>query len=136
MAIGVRRFYYEFGEKAAYVTVNGVRYAIPRADAWSDQTRSGNAAAPWGKSMSIPLRDEMKGSGKFCGVKTARLALNPDRPTYHTAVRRATYYPADHVTFTAVSRKKPRAGGSAHGKTGRVGRGKVGVGGMRTKSHS
>ena len=135
MAIEVKDPNYELGEKATYVTVNGVKYAVVRADAWFDQIGSGNAPAPCGKSLSVPLVDVIKGSGKFYGVKTVKLALKPVHPAYHAAVHRATYYPADQVTFTAVSRKKLRPGSSAHSKTGRVGRGKVGVGGMRTKSH-
>ncbi|WP_061151590.1 hypothetical protein [Caballeronia arvi] len=68
-------------------------------------------------------------------MKTVKRALNLDHPAYHAAVYRTTYYPADQVTFTAVDRKKLRPGRSAHGKTGRVGRGKLRVGGTRTKSH-
>ncbi|TDN70062.1 hypothetical protein [Paraburkholderia sp. BL10I2N1] len=136
MAVDVEDPKCKLGEKATYVTINGVEYANVRAAAWFDQTGSGNAATPRGKLLSIPLRDVMKGSRKFCGVKTVKLALNPDHPACHAAVHRATYYPADHVTFTAVSRKKPRPGSSAQSKTGRVGRGKVGVGGMRTRSHT
>ena len=136
MAIEAKDPDYELGEKATYVTVNGAKYAIARADTWLDQIGAGNAAAPGGKALSLPLEDVIKGSGKFYGVKTVKLALNPDHPAYHAAVHRATHYPADQVTFTAVSRKKLRPGSSAHSKTDRVGRGKVGVGGMRTKSHS
>ena len=132
MAIEVKDPNYELGEKATYVTVNDVKYAVVRADAWFDQIGSGNAPAPCGKSLSVQLGDVIKGSGKFYGVKTVKLALNPVHPAYHAAVHRATYYPADQVTFTAVSRKKLRPSSSAHSKTGR---GKVGVGGMRTKSH-
>ncbi|CAE6906905.1 hypothetical protein [Paraburkholderia domus] len=132
MAIEVKDPNYELGEKATYVTVNGVKYAVVCADAWFDQIGSGNAPAPCGKSLSVPLGDVIKGSGKFYGVKTVKLALNPVHPAYHAAVHRATYYPADQVTFTAGSRKKLRPGSSAHSKTGR---GKVGVGGMRTRSH-
>ena len=136
MAIDVKDPNYELGEKATYVTVNGVKYAIVRADAWFDQIGAGNAPASGGKALSLPLGDVTRGSGKFYGVKTVKLALNPDLPAWHAAVHRATYYPADQVTVTAVSRKKLRPGSSAHSRTDRVGRGKVGVGGMRTKSHS
>ncbi|SKD04805.1 hypothetical protein [Paraburkholderia hospita] len=127
---------YELGEKATYVTVDGVKHAIVRADTWFDQIGTENAPAPGGKALLLPLGHVIKGSGKFYGVKTVKLALNPDHPAYHAAVHRATYYPADQVTFTAGSRNKLHPGSSAHSKTDRVGRGKVGVGGMRTKSHS
>jgi hypothetical protein len=136
MAIEVKDPNYELGEKATSVTVNGVTFAIVRADAWFDQIGAENSPAPSGKALSLPLGDVTRGSGKFYGVKTVKLALNPDHRAYHAAVHRATYYPADQVTFTAISRKKLRPGSSAHSKTARVGRGKVGVGGMRTKSHS
>jgi hypothetical protein len=124
------------GEKATYVTVNGVKSAIVRADAWFDQIGAENSPAAGGKAMSLPLADGTWGSGKFYGVKTVKLALNTDHRAYHAAVHRATYYPADQVTFTAVSRKKLRPASSARSKTDRVGRGKVGVGGMRTNLHS
>lgn len=136
MAINVKDPNYKLGEKATYVTVNGVKYAIVRADAWFDQIGAENAPAPGGKALALALGDVTKRHGEFYGVKTVKLALNPDHPAYHAAVHRATYYPADQVTFTGVSRKKPRPGSSAHSRTDRVGRGKVGVGGMRTKSHS
>ncbi|MFL9937243.1 hypothetical protein P0D88_52045 [Paraburkholderia sp. RL18-103-BIB-C] len=136
MAIDVKDPNYKLGEKATYVTVSGVRYAIVRADAWFDQIGAENAPAPGGKALSLPLGDVTEGRGKFYGVKTVKLALSPDRSGYHVAVHRATYYPADQATFTGVSRKKLRPGSSAHSRTDRVGRGKVGVGGMRTRSHS
>ena len=48
MAIEVKDPNYELGEKATYVTVNGVKYAVVRADAWFDQIGSGNApCAVW-----------------------------------------------------------------------------------------
>ena len=97
---------YELGEKATYVTVNGVKHAIVRADTWFDQIGTENAPAPGGKALLLPLGHVIKGSGKFYGVKTVKLALNPDHPAYHAAVHRATYYPADQVTFTAGSRNK------------------------------
>ncbi|WP_246217576.1 hypothetical protein [Paraburkholderia panacisoli] len=133
MAIDVKDPNYKLGEKATYVAVDGVKYAIVRADAWFDQAE--NAPAPGSKALSLPLGDVTRGRGKFYGVKTVKLAINPDHPAYHAAVHRVTYYPADQVTFTGVSRKKLRSGSSTHSRTDRVGRGKVGVGGMRTKSH-
>lgn len=74
--------------------------------------------------------------GEFYGVNIVKLAINPDHPAYHAAVHRMTYYPADQVMFSGVSRKKLRPGSSAHSRTDRVGRGKVGVGGMRAKAHN
>jgi hypothetical protein len=136
MAIDVNDSNYAFGAKVPYRTVNGVKYAIVRADAWFDRIGAANAPAPRGKSLSAPLRDGIKGRRRFNCAKTVKLALNPDPAAYHAAVHRATYYPADQVTFTTVSRKKPRPGSSARNKAGRAGRGKVGVGGMRTRSHS
>jgi hypothetical protein len=136
MAIDVKASNYELGKTVTYVTVNGVKHAIARADAWFEQIGSGNAPAPRGKSLSVRLRDVIKSGGKSYGVQAVKLALNPDHRACHAAVNRVTHYPADQPTFTAVSRKKPRPGISSHGKTGRAGRGKVGVGGMRTRSHS
>ncbi|AUT75789.1 hypothetical protein [Paraburkholderia hospita] len=137
MEIEARDPSYELSEKATYVTVNGVKYAIVCADTWFDEIGVENAPAPGGKALSRPLGHVIKGSGKFYVVKTVKLVLNPDHLAYHAAPHRATYYPADQVTFTAVSRNKVRPGSSAHSKTDRVvGRGKVGVGGMRTESHS
>jgi hypothetical protein len=81
---------YELGEKATYVTVNGVKHAIVRADTWFDQIGTENAPAPGGKALLLPLGHVIKGSGKFYGVKTVKLALNPDHPAYHAAVHRAT----------------------------------------------
>jgi hypothetical protein len=133
MAIEVTNPHYAPGEKATYVTVNGVKYAIVRADAWFDPIGVANAPAPGGKSLSVSLGNILKGRGKFYGRKAVELSLNPNHPAYCSAVHRATYYPADQVTLTAVSRKKLRPGSSARRKTGR---GKVGVGGMRTMSHS
>ena len=136
MAIVVKDPNLALGGKVTYVTGNGVRFAMMRAAASFDRVGSGTAPAPRCKSLSIPSPDVRKGRGKFYGVETVKFALNPDHPVCHAVAHRATYYPADHVTFTAVSRKKPRPGSSAHGKTGHVGRGKVGVGGTRTRSHS
>ncbi|BCG04085.1 hypothetical protein PPGU19_086530 (plasmid) [Paraburkholderia sp. PGU19] len=133
MAIDVKAPIYELGKTVTYVTVNGVKHAIVRADAWFEQIGSGNAPAPRRKSLSVRLRDVIKSGGKSCGVQAVKLALNQDHRACHAAVNRVTHYPADQPTFTAVSRKKPRPGISSHGKTGR---GKVGVGGMRTRSHS
>ncbi|BFG81212.1 hypothetical protein PTKU46_92460 [Paraburkholderia terrae] len=136
MAIDVKSSNYELGKTVTYVTVNGVTHAVVRADAWFEQIGSGNAPAPRGKSLSVRLRDVIKNGGKSYGVLAVKLALNPDHRACHAAVNRVTHYPADQPTFTAVSRKKPRPGILSHGETGHTGRGKVGVGGMRTRSHS
>ncbi|MEX3937134.1 hypothetical protein AB4Y32_36270 [Paraburkholderia phymatum] len=121
------------GGKARYVTVNGARFVIVRADVWFDQSGSQNAPVPHDNQLSVLLGNLLKGSGKFYGVKSVKLALKRHPPVCRSAAHRATYYPADHVTLTAASRKKPRAGRPAPRK---IGRGKVGVGGMRTRSHS
>ena len=76
MAIEAKDPSNEVDEKAAYVTVNGVEYAIVRAETWFDQIGAENAPAPGGKALSLPLGDVIKGSGKFYRVKTFKLALN------------------------------------------------------------
>ncbi|SAL85756.1 hypothetical protein AWB74_07425 [Caballeronia arvi] len=65
MAIEVKDSNLELDEKATYVTVNGVEYAVVRADAWFDQIGVGTAPTPGGKSLSIPLGDVIKRSGNF-----------------------------------------------------------------------
>ncbi|HEX7907769.1 MAG TPA: hypothetical protein VF534_06720 [Paraburkholderia sp.] len=136
MAIDVKDPNYRLGEKATYVTVNCVKYAIVRADARFDQIGAGNIPAPDRKALALALRDATRRRREFYGVKIVKCAINPDRPAYHAAVNRTTYYPADQVMFSGVSRKKLRPGSSAHSRTDRVERDKVGVGGMRTKAHN
>ncbi|SIT45592.1 conserved hypothetical protein [Paraburkholderia piptadeniae] len=133
MAIEVKGPNYALSAKATYVTVNGAGFAILRANAWFDQSGSWSAPAPHDNPLSVLLGNPVKGSGKFYGVKTAKHAFKQHPPVCHSAVHRATYYPADQVTLTVASRKKLRAESPAPRKTGR---GKVGVGGMRTRSHN
>lgn len=54
--------------------------------------------------------------------------IDPGHPAYQAALHRTTRYPAEHVTLTASSRKRPRPC-VPHRK---VGRGKVGIGGKRS----
>ena len=147
------------GGRVTYVVADGVRYAIPRADDYESMIEaarllssepnaealrgslayvdkkfgSGNAPVPGRKTLPVPLGDAFKGSEKFYAVKAFKLALNPDHLAYQAALHRVAHYPADQVTFTADSRKKLRPSIGTHSK--KTGRGKVGVGGIRTKSH-
>jgi hypothetical protein len=56
---------YEFGEKATYVTVNGVKYAIVRAHTWFDQIGTENAPAPGGKSAVASAGARNQGQWKI-----------------------------------------------------------------------
>ncbi|MBP0590156.1 hypothetical protein J8I87_10580 [Paraburkholderia sp. LEh10] len=132
MAIEFKVSNYALVERATYVTVDGARHAIVRADAWFDPLETANAPAPGGKSLSVAPGSVIKDRGKFYGARTVKLSPHPNQPACRVAVHRAIYYPADQVTLTAVTRKKHRPSSSAHRKSRR---GKVGVGGMRTGSH-
>ncbi|MEM5382799.1 hypothetical protein VSR68_04235 [Paraburkholderia phymatum] len=133
MAIDVKNPNYRFGGNSTYVTVNGVGFAIVRADAWFEQSGSRNASASHDNRLSVLLGNPIKGSGKYCGARTVKLALKRHPSVCHSVVHRATHYPADQVTLAAACRKKLRSGNPARRKTGR---GKAGVGGMRKRSHS
>ncbi|SEK08545.1 hypothetical protein [Paraburkholderia diazotrophica] len=134
MAIDVKNPNYGLGRNSAYVTVNGAWFAIVCADAWSGQSGSRNAPASHDNSLSVLLGNLIKGSGKYYGVETVKLTLKRHHPPVcHSMVHRAIYYPDNQVTLAAASRKKPRSCNPAPRKTGR---GKVGVGGMRARSHN
>ncbi|WP_233810252.1 hypothetical protein [Paraburkholderia sp. HP33-1] len=116
MAIDVKDNIYQLGSIETYVIVDGVKYAIVRADAWFDEIGSRDAPASRGKSLLIPVGDVIMGGRKSYGVKTVNLALNPAHPAHYAAVHSATYYPAHQVTFAAASRRTPRLGSSMDSK--------------------